>query len=305
MEGESALKIDSSSVNTPVVVSMVCLYILFRNMTSKTPTINFIRGKFASITGMILTISIIASTIYNITLYFLSTKFQIDKISLELLQKFDKQYMITFQDYTFDLGSVLVTSLKVADVLLISSVFLCISVGVPNIKQSTLPTLHWTISFVSRAWAFFRMPLVYYSNRLEIFINEKLALFLMLVFLNIELIVASVFSLMLKFRNNDMKKSNMDIGFLSLCLFLYGFLKYSINFIDFPFQISNIVLGLIYSTQYVLSISLYLLVAGIIFPKNEIKVIVKEKIEPCQSMNLAILEEIIEFEDSKNQKLIN
>lgn len=304
MERESSLKIDSSSVSTPVVVAMVCLYIFFRSVSSTTPTINLIKGKLRSITGLLLKLSIFSSTVYNIVLYHLSTKFQIDKISLELLQTFDRHYIVRYREYSVDLGMILVLALKVADILFISCIFFSISLTVPSTKYSS-STLSSTVSIASKLWAILRMPVVYYSDRLDVIINEKLALFLMLVFFNIELMVAAFFVLFLRLRSTGPKKTHSDAGFLSLCLFLYGFLKYSINFIDFPFKIDSSILGLIYSFQYALSISIYLLMAGIVFPRRETSIAMKEKAEVGQVNSVAMLEEVIEFEESQKLKLIN
>lgn len=302
MESEPTLNIDSSAVSTPVVVTMVCLYILFRNMTSVTPTINFIKGKLRSLTGLFLTLSIISLTVYNITLYFLSTKFDIDKTRLELYQKFNNHYEIKIQEYTLDLGFILIASLKIADILFMSCIFLSISVITPSSKNSAAPSVHKTVLTISRLWSILRIPMVFYSDKLSNIINEKLAIFIMLMVFNIELVIASIFALISKFKNIDVKKPNNDSGFLSLCLFLYGFVKYSINFIDFPFKIDANLLSLIYSFQYALSISLYLLITGIIFPREKIAIIIKEKPENNpNTTSLAILEEIIEFDDLKKK----
>ncbi|ELA41265.1 uncharacterized protein VICG_01638 [Vittaforma corneae ATCC 50505] len=304
MERESSLKIDSSSVSAPVVVTMVCLYIFFRSMSSTTPAINLIKGKFRSVTGLLLKLSIFSSTVYSIVLYYLSTKFQIDKIALELLQTFDKHYVVNYREYSIDLGLVLVSALKLADILFTSCIFFCISVIAPSTKYST-STFSNTISIASKLWAVFRIPIVYYADGLGMLINEKLALFMMLVFFNIELMVAAFFVLFLRLRSTGLKKSHSDAGFLSLCLFLYGFLKYSINFIDFPFKIDSNILGLIYSFQYALSISIYLLMAGIVFPRKETSTAAKEKTVIGQSNSVAMLEEVIEFEELQKLKPIN
>lgn len=142
------------------------------------------------------------------------------------------------------------------------------------------------------------MPLVYYSNRMETITNEMSASHLLFTFFKIELTAGPLFVLALKLRNIDQKRTNYETGFLTIHQFLYGSLKYSINFIDFPFKIDESILGLIYSFQYALTNSKYLLMSGIVFPGNEIKVVTKEITETAQGMHLAVLDEIIEFEES-------
>lgn len=305
MEDQSLI-IDSASISTAVVVSMLTAYVFYRSMVASTSTFSLLRGKSRSIASLMLRLSALSSTIYNITLYFLSTKFQIDKISLELFGTFDKHYTIKYNEYNIDLGVVLISSLKAADILFISSIFMCISIVTPRSQYLTSPKGNTTISLISKFWAVMRIPLVYYSGLLSRVANEKLVLFLMLLFYNAELVVASILLVILRFRNAELRNSNADAGFLACSIFLYGFLKYSINYIDFPFKINRAVLGFVYSFQYVLSISICLLMCDIVFPrKDKAGLIPYEKPEHIQSSNVAVLEEVIEFEESSRPKLIN
>lgn len=305
---ERNIMIDSASVSTSVIVTILAAYVFYRSMVASTSTFNIIRGKSRSIASLMLRVGVLSSAVYNITLYFLSTKFQIDKISLELFGVFDKKYIVKYHEYTIDLGAVLISSLRIADILFISLIFISISILTPNYNHNTGSKSNSKISLISKFWAITRIPVVYYSSTLGIILNEKLALFMMLLFYNAELVMASVLLVMLKFKSSTPKSPDMDTGFLLCSIFLYGFLKYSINYIDFPFKINSSMLNLIYSFQYALLISIYLMICGIVYPRSKTiqdtshALVVPENV---QNGSVTMLEEVIEFAETSKPKMIS
>lgn len=305
MEEENVLNLDTNSINTPVVVSLITLYILSRSMTSTTPTINLIKGKFRSITGIILKGSIFSMLIYSIVLYYLSTKFTINKLSLELFHQFDEHYIVTYNQYSIDLGLVLISSLKIAEALFISSVFLCISIAASSYKDGT--SVENTIITITRLWGTLRPFVAFYAEKINFVINEKMLFFVKLLFCNIEFGIAAFLAILIKFRANRDVTSSIDIGFFSFSILLYGFLKYCVNLIDFPFKINNSILNIIYSLQYGLLMSSYLLMASIVFPRRKRlnKAAEKEEVIHTPQSSVAVLEDVIEFDESKLLALVN
>lgn len=298
VEAASPLHVESSSVSTPVVASILCMYVFYRSISTPTPTINIIKGKGKSIAGLLLRCSILSAAVYNITLHYLSTKFQIDKIALELFGHFESHYVVSYGIHKVDLRVVLLSALKAADILFVSCIFMCVALVAPSVPFSPYARTNRTISILSNTWAILRMPLVYYSGLLGTVISEKLALFLMLLFYNMELVAAFVLLVTLRFRNAGLKGSTAETGFFTVSVFLYGFMKYSINYIDFPFKLDSNTLNLIYSGQYALMISLYLMMTGIIFPRSGELGRAPEKLEVIRMGDVAMVEEVIEFEDA-------
>lgn len=306
MEKHEKMTLDSNSINTAVIMTLTGFYILARSISSTTPILNLIKGKFRSITGLLLKLSVISAVVYNITMYYLSMQFQVDRFSLELFHKFDHTSIFSYNGYKIDLALVLLTSLKIAEALFVSSVFLCISL-IGSTFDSTA-SIDISIIAVSKLWAVLRLLAVFYLAKFDYLVAKKLVLFVQMVLCNIEFGIASFFVLVLKFRVPKRKALNCDAGFFSLCLFSYGFLKYSVNFIDFPFKLESSTLNIMWSLQYGLFISIYLMMATITFPRKQFDIPkkIKEDSTSISGKNsVAMLEEVIEFEESKALILTN
>ncbi|KAM0680311.1 hypothetical protein GINT2_001365 [Glugoides intestinalis] len=306
METPEKLSLDSNSINTAVIMSLTGFYILARSLSSTTPILNLIKGKFRSITGLLLKLSVISAIVYNITIYYLSMQFDVDRFSLEIFHKFDHTSSFSYNGYKIDLALLLLTSLKIAEALFVSCVFLSISL-IGSTFESTA-SIDISIIAISKLWAVLRLLVVFYLAKFDYLVAKKLILFVQMILCNIEFGIASFFVLILKFRVPKGKGLKCDAGFFSLCLLTYGFLKYSVNFIDFPFKIESRALNIMWSLQYGLFISIYLMMATITFPRKHYDSLKKIKEDPISisgKNNVAILEEIIEFEESKALSLTN
>jgi hypothetical protein len=305
MDGDS-LKINPNTVNCFVIISLECLYILARSLSSTTPSINFIKGKIRSIAGLFLKFAILSSVFYNAALFYLSFKFEIDKVTLELTHVFNEKYFVKFQKYSLDLVSFMIISLKISEAFFISAVYLAISLicGVKvNSIGGPIDNFRMKICSFARIYGIFRLPIAFYSYFVENLFDEKLYLFFRLIFGSLEFFLISFFILLGK-GNNPVKNINFSPAFLSFCCFSYGFLKFTINLIDFPFKLTQNYLEVIISIQFGLLCAIYLLITDIIFPRK-IKKGLDETVNEAVNENMmenevSLLETVIIFDEKKN-----
>lgn len=308
---------EGSSTNTTVFLAISLFYIYCKSYSSTNSTLSFLKGKFRSFCGLLLKISILASLVYDVSLNFLGTKFNIDRTQLEITKALEYSYRVDYKDYSIDLVSVMIYSLKISETLLASCVFLAVSLLIPDEPEfyekykfdESLMTFNSSMSSLCKLWGVFRIPILFYAGALRALLGEKLSIFISQMLANIELVVASIFLLLIKFKNyTPWQNHNADIGLLSLTLTAYGFSKYGINLIDFPFELSKSNLDMICALQFGLMIGIYLSISGIMFPRRQIFDHLPEKndrpIQGVENTNeVALLESIIEFEDKKS--LIN
>lgn len=293
---------DPTTINTTVITSVLGLYIFFRSFVSIIPSVNFIKGKFRFVAGLFLKIAIFSSVVYEITIYLLSTKFKINRIELELSKNFQEHHQISYGGFTVDLAFLMTTSLKITEIMFMSSIFLCISLMAPSPELTYFFNLNVSIISFSRLWSIFRIPTIYYSSKLNLIMDEKAALFLKLLFCGIEVCIASSFAFILGFKNNTLKNLHTDSFFFSSCLMSYGFLKYFINIIDFPFKLNSEIVKLIFSVQFVLLNAIYLQITSLIFPRKSL--LQPQKIPSTvnhpnerYSTDVALLETVVEFDE--------
>lgn len=301
---QEEIKVNPNTVNCFVIMLITFLYIISRSISSTTPSINVIKGKFRSIAGMLLKLSITSALCYNATLFFLSFKFNIDKVTLELGHRFTERFDFKFKDYSIDLGFVMLTSLKISEALLISSLFLAISLMSSSTHSKTnsnvepLQTLRNKVRSISRIWGIFRIPFAFYSYYIETLVDEKIYLFFRLIFGSIEFGIATIFIFISRFKNVALKNINVSPAFLSFCCLSYGFLKFTINLVDFPFKLNKTHLEIIISMQFGLLCAIYLLLTEILFPRKFNEVSVKELEVPKQPFSdVSMLETVIVFDE--------
>lgn len=300
------------NVNTTIFLTFTLLFILCRSYTSSTGTLGFLKGRLNSFCGMLLKISILSAVVYNLIFNYLSTKFDINKVELEIKESLDYVHKINFQDYSIDAINLMIYSLKISQFLFISCVFLGIALLVPDSVENSeeAPFDPATIKYNSRIsslcklWAVFRIPIVFYSSYLNPYLNEKITLFIILVFSNVEISLAALFLLLIKFKNNSAEQKNQtDVGLFSIVLMSYGLIRYGINLIDLPFKLSILNLNIITSVQSAFMISLYMLLTDIIFPRVQIKV--QETINLSNEQfripknDVQLLETLVVFDDQK------
>lgn len=306
MEGET-IRINPNTVNCLVIIILNCLYIMTRSISSSTSLIDIVKGKFRSLAGLFLKLSILSSVCYNAALFFLSFKFEIDKVALELSHTFKDKFTVSFRQYNLDLAYLMVSSLKMTDTLLISCLFMTISL-ICNSKDSSernssepLNNIRSKISSISKVWGICRVPLIFYSYFIESFIEPKLYLFFRLIFGCVEFGFVCIFIFFATFRNSSPKNTSVDSGFLAFCCFLYGFLKYTVNLIDFPFKLTSVHVEIITSSQFGILCAIYLLLSEILFPRKQKKIIPKEGVELNKEpvSEVCLLESVIVF-DEKN-----
>ena len=304
---EETIKINPNNVNCFVLTTLSCIYIISRSMTSTPPLINMIKGKFRSLAGLFLKLSIISAVCYNAALFFISFKFDIDKVTLELSHSFNEKYNVNIQNYTFDVVYLLITSLRISETLFISCLFITISCicNTSNNHEGTntdvLRAIRSKICNICRIWGIFRIPLTFYSYYAEPLIDTKLYLFLRLMVGSIEFAFVCAFIFFSRFRNASAKNMNVDPGFLVFCCFSYGFLKYTINLIDFPFKLTKTHMEIVISSQFGFLCSIYLLLAEVLFPRKNLKILPKDP-EPIRELTneVAMLESVIVFDDKNS-----
>jgi len=301
------------NANTTIFLVLTTLYIFSRSYTSSTATLGFLKGRFNSFCGMLLKVAIVAALIYNLTFNFLSTQFDINKIELEIKERLNHTHIIDFKNYSLDLVTLMIYSLKISQFLFASCIFLGISLLVPDssdladthASDSSLIAYNSSISSFCKLWAIFRVPIVFYSGYLNPYLNERLTLFFILIFSNVELTFAALFLLIIKSKNSAASfKSQTDVGLFALTVMSYGIIRYGINLMDLPFQLSRMNLNIITSVQSALMISIYLFLTEIIFPKAIAKV--QETSIPPESRHLTkftndvqLMDSLVVFEDLK------
>lgn len=310
--------VENGSANTTVFLAISLFYIYCRSYSSSNSTLSFLKGKFRSLCGILLKVSILTALVYNISVNFLATKFSIDRIQLEISKKLDHNYRVDYKDYSLDLVSIMVYSLKISEALLISCVFLATSLLAPDESEfyerykfdESLVNFNSSMSSLCKLWGVFRIPILFYAGTLKPLFGNKLATFISQLFSNIELVTVSIFLILIKFKNyTPWRNHSVDIGLLALTLTAYGFAKYGINLIDFPFELTKSNLDTIVALQFGLMIGIYLSVCGIVFPRriqacDHLSEKNNRLIQGVENTNeVALLESIIEFEDKKG--LIN
>lgn len=295
---------DSNNLSTIPFLVFLTLYINIKSYSSSISSLSFLKGKINSLAGLLLKICVICSLIYNISYEILSKNFKINKIELEITETFRSAYNYYINGYNLDIVRLMINSLKISQILFISIIFMSISLLIPSYKEvedenNFLTKQNSLLCSFCKMWSIFRIPILFYSSFLKNLIYEKLVFFIVIVFSNIEIFLASIFVIYIKIKNQ--KISNFDLGIFSSILFFYGIFKYTINLIDLPFELSNENLNLVYTIQFVLMISIYLFLCEIIYPNKIIKKsstpIVNQNIQP--HFEVALLESVIEFENTK------
>lgn len=302
---KSVFETDPTTINSTVITSVIGLYIFFRSFISVIPSVNFIKGKFRFVAGLFLKIAVFSSVVYEIAVYLLSSKFKINRIELELSKSFQEHYQISYNGFTLDVAFLMITALKITEIMFVSTIFICISLMAPSPESSYFFNLNVSIISFSRLWSIFRIPTIYYSSKLNLIMEDKAALFLKLMFSGIEICVASLFVFILGFKNKNLKNLNTDSLFFTFCLLSYGFLKYFINIIDFPFKLNSEIVKIIFSIQFVLLNAIYMQMTSLIFPRKSN--VQPQKISAATDhsndkhlADVALVETVIEFDESNS-----
>lgn len=304
------------NANTSIFLGLALIYIYCRGYSSSNASLSFIKGKFKSFCGLLLKLSITTALIYNLCYNFLNLKFNIDRIELEIKETFNQSYRIDYKDYSIDLASLMTYSLRISQLIFTSCIFLAVSLTVPRnslIKEiykidPSLMAYNSSISTFCKLWAVFRIPILFYSAYLRPFLTEKMALFSIIIFSNIEFVLASLFLLLIKFKNIASEtKHQADLGLFAISLLAFGLIKYGVNLVDLPFELSQRNLNIVTSVQSALMISIYLFLTDIIFPRKikdvqqERNLISTEITRPLKFENdVSLVESIIEFDDKKS-----
>lgn len=311
---------DTYNSNTVAFLIMATVYIYYKAFSSDCSSFSFVKGRINSIGGLFLKLSILSLLIYNICLNFLSLKFRINKVELEILESISQTYTVVIKKYSIDIAKIMIYSLKISQLLFMSSLFICISMLIPDGEEQDQDNIHLidssitnnnsSIGSVCKLWAIFRIPILYYSTYLHQFFYKKISLFLSLIFCSTETFLAALCILVIKYKNQKLIKHlglsySVDTILFAMAIIGYGALKYLVNLVDLPFEVTTHSLNIIVSYQIGLSLGIYLMMASIVFPKKKKHLkdisgrVIKNEISITPDISL--LDSVIEFE----KKIIN
>lgn len=235
--------------------------------------------------------SILSSAIYNFLLMYLSSQFEIDKYEFELLGH-SKHSLIWRHVNLFE---VLNVSYLFSKVLRISSLYMLIGLWGPCLysfinkdkfgyevfRSRTINSkiyiskdiFQTSIITFAKIYSILRIPLCTFAYFKMRNLEAKNIIFIESFFLGLEIYLCIGFMLVLKTRHGLLSgNKGMDtITLLGVCLGFYGFFTYSLNNIDIPFPINDLIYQIKQSLMFGLRIVIDCLAISMFCPiKNQI-----------------------------------
>lgn len=305
---------NNNSLNSTPLLVILTAYIYIKSCSSSISFFSFLKGRMSSFAGLLLKVSLISTLLYSISFEVLSEKFNINKMELEITEIFNSDFILKIYSYSLNVAKSMILFLKTSQILLVSVVFMCISLLIPSEREiqetcqlsnfnNYLTKQNSTIYNFCRLYAIIRIPVLIYSSLLKNLFYDRLVYFIVIVFSNLEVLAASIFLMFIKYKNNKLNgnlKYKTDVGLFSITLFFYSIFKYTVNLVDLPFEFTKNNLNIVLSVQFGLMTSIYLFLATILFPDRKTKK--QNYLIPVVNGDLinndvALIESVIEFDN--------
>ncbi|KAI5170416.1 hypothetical protein PAEPH01_1414 [Pancytospora epiphaga] len=266
-----------SNLNYTIILSFAFILILLKSYGKKPTQRGILHTRLQMLGGWILNFSILFSLIFSSSITLLSNKYTLPRHNIEVLKAFEGTFLKSYKGYSLDLAAVMTFSLKLSEILLISSLFFLLATLVPTGSREDEGLNKYNISNSSLGsfsilWGICRIPVHLYLDAYRSVFEGRLAMFLFDLISLAEIFIAAVILLILKVKRTLMLESSSqgDILILSLTLIFYGIFKYAVNLISMPFPVDELGVQAITSAQFSLELVLYLLASSFFVPREEV-----------------------------------
>lgn len=267
-----------NNINITIILAFTTLYIFRRSYASTTPAINVVKGRLKTFGAWMLKFALLFELGFSCCITYISRDHNIKRSEVELFRVFNDILLASYKDYTIDIVAVMIFSLKIAEILLISSIYFLVALSVPNpshINEETYSShnLSSSIGRWATLWAIFRIPVFLYVDAYKSLFDQKLTIFIFELAAALEYIVAGFLLLILASRHHILRsiKSLESMVLLSVSLLLFGIFKHAVNLVDLPFILTPLHTQALSSIQLALQMSIYLLVADILCPYKKME----------------------------------
>lgn len=303
MENNQLFANTVSNINASILIGLAFLYMLRRFLTSNQYKFNIFKGKVRLIGTWMALISALSMLVFLVLAVFLSLSSPLSRSSIELVKFMNNDSILNFHGFIINLSSFMINALCIAEVLLVSAIFIAVSSAkspTANTKEQLL--IEKPISVFSKIWAFLRIGIwsyLYFNMRK---IKEELAVFTEETINVAEYTLASILLLLITV-NGQKKTTNKDNqNLLLICLVLYGMARHAVSLINFPFAIQEIHLEILMSLRLGLLISIYITLINHLCFKAKTKS--KEEITyrpvnaESDQCEIALIAPLVEFDES-------
>jgi hypothetical protein len=141
--GDPGISLETAtSLNFTMLSIIVLLYGFRRSYKGCTPGINILKGQLRTIRLWMVKMSMIGLVVFLVSCTYLSTKLpDMERQAIELTGIFGKGHLLRYGEYSLDINVILVYSMRLSEVLLVSSLFLLSSVWDPHLEPALGPAL--------------------------------------------------------------------------------------------------------------------------------------------------------------------
>lgn len=273
-------------IHESVFVTILMMYAMWRWCKSSFKNSNVFKDKLRMIGSLLMLISISSSVVYNYLLFFLTSKFELDKYEFELVGY--TQYVYMYRN--INLFEVLNLTYLVSRILRVSSLYMLIGLWGPclysyinNSKYGyevfaskeinskifiSKDIFQTSIITFSKIYSVIRIPgTIYLYFKIRDLGVENIVFFESLIH-GSELYLCIALMLVLKTRHGFLSgyKGLDTISLLGVCVGLFGFFSYSINSIAIPFPISDVIFQVKQSLIFALRTTIDLLLISMFCP---------------------------------------
>lgn len=295
----------SSEILSNVLLGIILVFALRRSLITSSHTVNFIKGRLRSLGIWLTHASLISTFIFITIISFLSNKIDINRWDVEIKREFNASYSITFKQYSLDLITFMMNSLKVAPIFMISALFLAVSLCDLN-PTSNRDEIKSSVCSFSKIWGILRIPLFLYFESLSTETNKETTTFFREMITASELIAISIFLVLMKIGSKNYNNEHSEnINILRYSVFGYCIFRHLINLVDFPFIFSDTHKQIIHGCQIGFNLAIYIALTSIFCPiKNLDETENNKNFENTENLfnqhcDVTLMTSLIEFDEHK------
>lgn len=252
-------------VETVVLTALIYIYIMRISSMQYLPKDVFIRRRVRLFGTWMLKIAIFFSFLSSTCIAILSAEYKLAKHNIESLKILATPFIYHFKGRDFDITAIMTYTLKISEILFMSSVFFMIASVTRSNKPSLLPFEreghHSTASSLASNctfWAIFRIPLRLYFDAYRYNFTPKVTSIAFNIMSLIELLFAGCCLLVMDCKHFEADNNCPDVLAMGISIILYSVGRYAINLAEMPIWITDLHFKVITGLQSALELVIYL-----------------------------------------------
>ncbi|KAI4290871.1 hypothetical protein PAPHI01_0145 [Pancytospora philotis] len=255
-----------------VFMALVLLCVVRRSFRDGICRASLLKRRVCIFGAWMLKIAIFFALLSKICLALLSLRHSMPVHNIEELKDLSFSDFRSIGGYQVDVAAVMTYTLKVAGILLLSSLFFGVAALAPDAEEhaagaesSDNACEGSSLATLSIFWAILRIPLHLYLDAYRHVLSPQLAAFAFNSLALAELLVAGVCMLLVSAQRpaGTPKPASPDTLWISLGVIVYGVLRHGSSLVDVPAGVSALQLGLLASLQLALELGVYLRMAAV------------------------------------------